>query len=78
MDIAKDIVEKYPIEQVIDYLDRLSAGVLKNYQTAIKVNQPEVLFGDLGDIAQIRAVLHTINKQNQERVARARANQAES
>lgn len=78
MDLAKDIVEKYPIEQVIDYLDRLSAGVLKNYQTAIKVNQPEVLFGDLGDIAQIRAVLHTINKQNQERIARARANQAES
>lgn len=78
MDIAKDIVEKYPIEQVIDYLDRLSAGVLKNYQTAIKVNQPAVLFGDLGDIAQIRAVLHAINKQNQERVARARANQVES
>lgn len=75
MDIAKDIVEKYPIEQVIDYLDKLSAGVLKNYQTAIKVNQPEVLFGDLGDIAQIRAVLHAINKQNQERIARARASE---
>lgn len=75
MDIAKDIVEKYPIEQVIDYLDRLSAGVLKNYQTAIKVNQPAILFGNLGDLAQIRAVLHEMNKQNQERAARARAAQ---
>ena len=78
MDIAKDIVEKYSIEQIVDYLDKLSAGVLKSYQTAIKANQPAILFGNLGDLAQIRAILHEINKQNQERVARARANQPES
>lgn len=78
MDLAKDIVEKYSIEQIVDYLDKLSTGVLKNYQTAIKANQPAVLFGNLGDLAQIRAVLHEINKQNQERAARARANQPES
>lgn len=78
MDIAKDIVEKYSIEQIVDYLDKLSTGVLKSYQTAIKANQPAILFGNLGDLAQIRAVLHEINKQNQERAARARANQPES
>ena len=50
MDIAKDIVDKYTTEQIVAYLDKLMGGVLKNYQTAIKVNQPEVLFGDLGDI----------------------------
>ena len=75
MDIAKDIVEKYSVEQVVDYLDKLSAGVLKNYQTAIKANQPAILFGNLGDLAQIRAVLHEMNRQNQERAARARAAQ---
>lgn len=69
MDIAKDIVDKYTIEQIVAYLDRLSAGVLKNYQTAIKVNQPQILFGDLGDIAQMRSILHEINKRNQEREA---------
>lgn len=69
MDIAKDIVDKYTTEQIVAYLDRLSSGVLKNYQTAIKVNQPEVLFGDLGDIAQIRSILHEMNKRNQEREA---------
>lgn len=69
MDIAKDIVEKYPIERVIDYLDKLSAGVLQNYRTAIKVNQPEVLFGDLGDIAQIHAILREMKKRNQEKEA---------
>ena len=75
MDIAKDIVEKYSVEQIVDYLDRLSAGVLKSYQTAIKVNQPAILFGNLGDLAQIRSVLHEMNKQNQERIARARASE---
>ena len=69
MDIAKDIVDKYTTEQIIAYLDRLSAGVLKNYQIAIKVNQPQILFGDLGDIAQMRSILHEINKRNQEREA---------
>ena len=69
MDIAKDIVDKYTTEQIIAYLDRLSAGVLKNYQIAIKVNQPHILFGDLGDIAQMRSILHEINKRNQEREA---------
>ena len=69
MDITKDIVDKYTIDQIVAYLDKLSSGVLKNYQTAIKLNQPQILFGDLGDIAQIRAVLHEINKRNQEREA---------
>ncbi len=69
MDITKDIVDKYTTEQIVAYLDRLSSGVLKNYQTAIKVNQPEVLFGNLGDITQIRSVLHEMNKRNQEREA---------
>lgn len=69
MDIAKDIVDKYTIDQIVAYLDKLSSGVLKNYQTAIKLNQPQILFGDLGDIAQIRAILHEINKRNQEREA---------
>lgn len=69
MDIAKDIVDKYTTEQIVEYLDKLSAGVLKNYQTAIKVNQPQILFGDLGDIAQMRSILHEMNKRNQEREA---------
>lgn len=71
MDIAKDIVDKYSIEEIVDYLDKVTAGVLKNYNTAIKVNQPQILFGDLGDIAQVRSVLHEMNKRNQERAARA-------
>ena len=77
MDIAKDIVDKYSVDEIVYYLDSVMSGVLKNYQTAIKVNQPQVLFGDLGDIAQVRAILHEMRKRNEERIAMARASRQE-
>lgn len=69
MNLASDLLDKYTPEQVVTYLDKLAAGVLKNYQTAIKVNQPEVLFASLGDIAQLRDILHEMRKRNEERAA---------
>lgn len=72
MNLAGDILDKYSNDQVIAYLDKLAAGVLKNYQTAIKVNQPEVLYGNMGDIAQIRAIVHEMYKRDQERAAMAK------
>lgn len=69
MNLAGDLLDKYTPEQVTAYLDKLAAGVLKNYQTAIKVNQPQILFGSLGDVAQIRDILHEMKKRNDERLA---------
>lgn len=69
MDLTRDILDKYSPEQVTVYLDKLASGILKNYQTAIKVNQPEVLFGNLGDIAQLRNILHEMKKRDEEREA---------
>ena len=69
MNLAGDLLDKYTSEQVIAYLDKLAAGILKNYQTAIKVNQPQILFGSLGDVAQIRDILHEMRKRNDEKLA---------
>lgn len=69
MNLAGDLLDKYTPEQVTAYLDKLAAGILKNYQTAIKVNQPQILFGSLGDVAQIRDILHEIRKRNDEKLA---------
>lgn len=69
MNLAGDLLDKYTPEQVTAYLDKLAAGILKNYQTAIKVNQPQILFGSLGDVAQIRDILHEMKKRNDERLA---------
>lgn len=69
MNLAGDLLDKYTTEQVTAYLDKLAAGVLKNYQAAIKVNQPQILFGSLGDVAQIRDILHEMKKRNDEKLA---------
>ena len=69
MNLASDLLDKYTSEQVTAYLDKLAAGILKNYQTAIKVNQPQILFGSLGDVAQIRDILHEMRKRNDEKLA---------
>lgn len=77
MDIAKDIVDKYTTEQIIAYLDRLVGDINQNYKVALKVCKAEPLWISMGDISQVKAILHEMNKQNQERAARARANQSE-
>ena len=67
MDIAKDIVDKYTTEEIIAHLDSVMGGVLLNYRTAIKANQPQVLFGNMGDISQIKGILHEMRKRDDAR-----------
>lgn len=69
MDIAKDIVDKYSPEQIIAFLDKTLSGVLQNYKTSLKQENANVLWGNLGDIAQMKAIIHEMNKRNQEREA---------
>lgn len=69
MDIVKDIVDKYTTEQIIDHLSSVMGGVLMNYRTSLKQNQPQAVWGSLGDIAQVRAILHEMDKRNKEREA---------
>lgn len=69
MDLSSDLLDKYSKEQVIAYLDRLASGILKNYQNAIKLNQPHILFGSLGDVVQLRSVVHEMHKRDDEMAA---------
>lgn len=73
MNLASDLLDKYTPEQVTAYLDKLAAGVLKNYQMAIKLDQPHLLFSNLGDIAQLRDILHEMRKRDEERAALAKS-----
>lgn len=69
MNLASDLLDKYSQEQVTAYMDRLAANILKNYQTAIKINQPQILFCSLGDVAQLREILHEMRKRDEAREA---------
>lgn len=69
MDLAKDIVDKYTTEQIIAYLDHLIGGVAQNFRTGLKVCKAEPLWISLGDIEQVKEILHEMKKRNDAREA---------
>lgn len=69
MDLAKDIVDKYTTEQIIAYLDHLMGGIGQNYKIALKVCKAEPLWISMGDIAQVKEILHEMKKRNDAREA---------
>lgn len=62
INIISDLLDKYSEEEIISYLTRIMNGVLKNYRTAIQANQPEVLWGSLGDLEQVTSILRGMDK----------------
>lgn len=69
MDIAKDIVDKYTTEQVIAHLDHLMSGVTQNFRTGLKVCKSEPLWISMGDIEQVKEILHEMKTRNDAREA---------
>lgn len=62
VNIVSDVMDKYSEEEIISYLSRVLNGVSKNYQVALKTNQPEVLWGNLGDIELAASILKGMDK----------------
>lgn len=71
VNVTSDVIEKYSDGEIISYLSKVMNGVLKNYQMAIKVNQPEVLWGNLGDIELVASILRAKDKENKLRLAQS-------
>lgn len=69
MDIAKDIVDKYTTEQIIACLDHLMGGVTQNFRTGLKVCKSEPLWISMGDIEQVKEILHEMKTRNDAREA---------
>ncbi len=69
MNLERDILDKYSQEQVVAYLDTLLFGVLKNYNMAIEKGTPEILYANLGDLVQARAILHEQRRRDKEKEA---------
>ncbi len=69
MNLAGDILDKYTREQVTAYLDKLITGVLQNYKTSLEKGDSNILWSNLGDLTQIRSILHEMKKRDAEREA---------
>lgn len=64
VDIVRELLEKHTDEEIIAYLDNMATGLLQNYRTATKQNQPQLLFGNLGDLVMIASVLRAMKQRN--------------
>lgn len=69
MNLAGDILDKYSREQVIAYLDNVINGVLRNFKTSLEKGDSNILWANLGDLTQIRSILHEMKKRDDEREA---------
>ena len=69
VDIVKELLEKHSDEEVIAYLDSVVTGLLQNYKTAAKQNQPELLYGNLGDLAMVASIVRAMKNRYEAREA---------
>lgn len=71
INMINEALDRHNDIELIDHMASVMAGVVKNYKVALEKNQPEVLWGNLGDISQVMAMLRAMKKRNDERAAQA-------
>lgn len=69
VNIEAEMLFNHTDEEIIEFLDSMMTGVLKNYRTAISANQPEILWGNLGDISLVASLIREMKKRNTTRQA---------
>lgn len=67
VDIVKELLSNHSDEEIIAYLDKVATGILGNYKTAANANQPQLLFGNIGDITMIATIIRTMKQRNEAR-----------
>lgn len=69
VDITKELLNNHSDEEIIAYLDSVATGIVKNYKVAASANQPQLLFGNLGDVTMIATILRAMKNRNEAREA---------
>lgn len=69
VDIVKELLSNHSDEEIIAYLDKVATGILGNYKTSANANQPQLLFGNIGDITMIATIIRAMKQRNEAREA---------
>lgn len=69
VDIVKELLNNHSDEEITAYLDSIVTGLLQNYRTAIKQNQSEILYGNIGDLTLVATIIRAMKNRNEAREA---------
>lgn len=69
INIIGEIIEKHSDEEIIAHLDKIVAGVVKNYTVALDKGNSDILWANLGDLTQAASILRGMRKRNEAREA---------
>lgn len=67
INIIGEIIEKHSDEEIIAHLDKIVAGVVKNYTVALDKGNSDILWANLGDLTQVASILRGMRKRNEAR-----------
>ncbi len=69
INIIGEIIEKHSDEEIIAHLEKIVAGVVKNYTVALDKGNSDILWANLGDLTQVASILRGMRKRNEAREA---------
>lgn len=64
-----ELINNHSDEEIIEYLNGIISGVVKNYKVSLEKGDSNVLWANLGDISLVSSILRALYKRNQERLA---------
>lgn len=64
IDIEQELVNNHSDVDIIAFLDRTTTGLLQNYNNALKLRSPELLWGSYGDIIFVASVIRKMKQRN--------------
>jgi hypothetical protein len=67
INIIGEIIEKHSDEEIIAHLEKIVAGVVKNYTVALDKGNSDILWANLGDLTQVASILRGMRKRNEAR-----------
>ena len=69
INVVGELIERHSDEEIIAHLDKIVAGVVKNYAVALDKGNSNILWANLGDLTQVASILRGMRKRNEAREA---------
>lgn len=69
INVVGEMIEKHSDEEIIAHLEKIVAGIVKNYTVALDKGNSDILWANLGDLTQVASILRGMRKRNEAREA---------